>query len=399
MAILIKILPDNTFHHTKEGHDFSAQNRKKHARTGKISIRHTGSEYVRSFYQKKAIPMGNIVQDHTDELKNLHFRETKSPSASPFFHGLRMEMDENMGQGWSEILRVHNGVYVEMLDYQAKQKATISHQDKTIPLKFTLLLSGRFDSKLPGQKVKKILAGDIWCIHGQFEQIVLTQFPDEKICGVSICLPQDFIESWLKTSCCRASSNLEKLAFGSSEATLPEQQAVLLKRGLHHSSTFIRIARELIQTTPQTISDYLRFESQTLDLLSQILTLEDPVTGYLRERNQKTRVAVDDAADILRQEWDRPPNISTLARRVGVNESYLKEWFREHTGQTIGEFIREQRMKKALELIETGRYSILQTALFVGYSNPSHFSAAFKKFYGQLPSYYLPRSGKTSCTY
>ncbi len=378
MAIIIKLLPDNKFHHTKEEHGFSAQNRKKHARTGKISIRHTGSKYVFLFYQKNAITMGNIVQDHTDELKNIHFRETKLSSTSPFFHGLRMEMDKNMGQGWSEILRVHNGVYVEMLDYHAKQKTTISHHDKTIPLKFTLLLSGRFDSKLPGQKVKKIMAGDIWCIHGQFEHIMLTQFPEEKISGVSICLPQDFIESWLKTSCCRASSNLEKLAFGGSKTNLPEQQTILLKRGLHHSSTFIRIARELIQTTPQTLSDYLRFESLTLDLLSQILTLEDPATGYLQERTRKTRVAVDDAADILRQEWDHPPNISTL-------------WFREVIGQTIGEYVREQRMKKALEVIETGRYSILQTALFVGYSNPSHFSAAFKKFYGHLPSYYLPR--------
>ncbi len=61
---------------------------------------------------------------------------------------------------------------------------------------------------------------------------------------------------------------------------------------------------------------------------------------------------------------------------------------------TIGDYIRNQRMKKALELIETGTYSILQTALFVGYSNLNHFSAAFKKFYGHLPSYYVPRYGE-----
>ncbi|PIE69533.1 MAG: AraC family transcriptional regulator, partial [Deltaproteobacteria bacterium] len=51
-----------------------------------------------------------------------------------------------------------------------------------------------------------------------------------------------------------------------------------------------------------------------------------------------------------------------------------------------------QRMTKALELIETG-YSVLDTAAFVGYSNHSHFSAAFRKFHGRLPSCYLPKAG------
>jgi AraC-like DNA-binding protein len=48
-------------------------------------------------------------------------------------------------------------------------------------------------------------------------------------------------------------------------------------------------------------------------------------------------------------------------------------------------------MEKALELIESGDCNILQAAHSVGYSNPSHFSAAFKRFYGRLPSRYLAR--------
>jgi AraC-like DNA-binding protein len=54
--------------------------------------------------------------------------------------------------------------------------------------------------------------------------------------------------------------------------------------------------------------------------------------------------------------------------------------------------VRKLRMEKALELIESGENSILQVALSVGYSNPSHFSAAFKRFYGRLPSSYLVKT-------
>lgn len=100
--------------------------------------------------------------------------------------------------------------------------------------------------------------------------------------------------------------------------------------------------------------------------------------------------SVDGLAD--RCEWSNPPTIAGLARRVGLNECYLKAGFRRRTGQPIGENVRNLRMELALELIESGRASILQTALAVGYPNPSHFSAAFKRHHGRLPSSYLART-------
>ncbi len=49
-------------------------------------------------------------------------------------------------------------------------------------------------------------------------------------------------------------------------------------------------------------------------------------------------------------------------------------------------------MDRTRKMIQTGKYSILDISLFVGYSNPGHFSAAFKKFYRHLPSYSLPKA-------
>ncbi len=307
-----------------------------------------------------------------------------------------MEMDADTGQGWSEILRMHNGLCVAFSDYRLNHRLETCHTNMQTPFQLYIRLSGRFDYQLPNQAKEQIAAGEIWCIHGSFEQVAFSQFPDKEIRAVSICLPQDFIEYWLGSSCCAASNNLEKLAFGGSGASMSGQYIPLVKK-LHYSSVFMRIARELVYARRQTLADKLRFESLALDLLSRVLNLEDPAAGYCGERARKITAIVDEAADILRQEWNNPPNISSLARRVGVNESYLKEWFRQRMETTIGAYIRQQRMTKAREMIETGEYSILQTAVFVGYSNPSCFSAAFKKFYGHLPSYYLPRSGKTPC--
>ncbi len=336
------------------------------------------------------------VSEYYKEFASKNFLVRSKQPMSHFFHGLRMDIDQNMGQGCTELLHIHNGLYVSLTDYYLYHRLETCHKNAQIPFQLAILLSGHAEFQVAKQTKQTFDSGDIWFGHGSFEQILRTQFPNEHIRGFSMYLPQKLIEAWLDSYSCTASRGLEKLMLRGAAGKKNYQQAFPLVRGLQHSSGFMRIARELIYTKRQTLADNLRFESLALDLLSRILTMEDSSADSSMEQTRKTRAAVDEAVDILRHEWNDPPNISTLARRVGVNESYLKEWFRQQTGMTIGEYIREQRMKKALEMIETSRYSILKTSLFVGYSNPSHFSAAFKKFYGHLPSYYLPRSGRTS---
>ncbi len=336
--------------------------------------------------------MDNMLEYYVQEHAPENFLVPREQVMSRFFHGLRMEVNQNMGRGWSEILCIHNGLYVEIADFRLKHRME-ARENMQPPFHLSLLLSGHFEFQIPEGTKQSVGPGDIWFVHAPLEQELSIKLPDENISTVSIGLPQDMVESWLDSSCGNASKGLEKLMFGSGVSG-PEQQAFPLIRGLQRSSALMGIGRELVYARRNTIADNLRFESLALDLLSQILTLGHPGEDSRMERMKRSRAAVDETVDILRREWNDPPTISTLSRRVGVNECSLKKGFRKQMGMPIGAYIRHQRMKKALELIETGRYSILDTALFVGYSNPSHFSAAFRKFYGHLPSYYLPRTGK-----
>eukprot|EP00831_Metopus_contortus_P037919 TRINITY_DN29868_c0_g1_i1.p3 TRINITY_DN29868_c0_g1~~TRINITY_DN29868_c0_g1_i1.p3 ORF type:complete len:113 (-),score=28.07 TRINITY_DN29868_c0_g1_i1:84-422(-) len=77
----------------------------------------------------------------------------------------------------------------------------------------------------------------------------------------------------------------------------------------------------------------------------------------------------------------RPPR-STQGVSSAASDVYKRQ------GLSIGAYVRKLRMEKALEFIESGQFSILQVALYVGYSNPSHFSEAFKRYHGRLPSFY-----------
>lgn len=93
---------------------------------------------------------------------------------------------------------------------------------------------------------------------------------------------------------------------------------------------------------------------------------------------------LDGAKELLLQDLSDPPTIAKLARAVGMNECKLKICFKKRFGTTIYALFQEERMKKAKRLLQD--YNVTETAMVLGYSNVSHFSTAFLKQFGCLPS-------------
>ncbi|MDO3694190.1 AraC family transcriptional regulator [Wenyingzhuangia sp. chi5] len=79
-------------------------------------------------------------------------------------------------------------------------------------------------------------------------------------------------------------------------------------------------------------------------------------------------------------------NISELSLIAGLNTSKLKKSFKKVYGTTIFKYITFLRIEKAKELILKEKYTISEASYEVGYKNPQHFTVAFKKKLGYLPS-------------
>lgn len=75
-----------------------------------------------------------------------------------------------------------------------------------------------------------------------------------------------------------------------------------------------------------------------------------------------------------------------IARRMGVGVTALNSYFCRVYGMTIPAYLRQRRMERAAELLLAERANVADVALAAGYSNPSKFSAAFKRIYGETPS-------------
>lgn len=93
-----------------------------------------------------------------------------------------------------------------------------------------------------------------------------------------------------------------------------------------------------------------------------------------------------DAKAILEENYHSPPTIQELARLVYLNETKLKQGFKACCSHTIHGYVVWLRMEKAKQLLQQSQLSIGDIAYQVGYKNSAHFTAAFKKHFGFLPS-------------
>jgi len=80
-----------------------------------------------------------------------------------------------------------------------------------------------------------------------------------------------------------------------------------------------------------------------------------------------------------------PCTVDQLAHAVNISPSYLRRLFREQTGRSPACFVRELRLKRAYELVQTTFLSIKEVMAAVGWNDPSHFSRAFKHQFGVSP--------------
>lgn len=90
--------------------------------------------------------------------------------------------------------------------------------------------------------------------------------------------------------------------------------------------------------------------------------------------------------NLIHKDLSKNYTIPELAKYVGTNEQYLKKHFKQYFGKTVMNYITEKKMEHAKELILTGDYRVSDVARMTGYKHSTHFTSAFKKYFGFIPN-------------
>lgn len=83
--------------------------------------------------------------------------------------------------------------------------------------------------------------------------------------------------------------------------------------------------------------------------------------------------------------------VDIFSKKIGMSRSNLYLKLKAITGESAMDFIKRIRFKKAVELMQSKRYTIAQITYMCGFNSPSYFSTAFKQHYGCMPSEYLDK--------
>ena len=112
----------------------------------------------------------------------------------------------------------------------------------------------------------------------------------------------------------------------------------------------------------------------------------------LRKQSGRTADTLPDSArqcrDLLCARFQERLSITEIAKCVGVHPVHLCRAFRGCYGRTIGEFVRELRMRWASEQLALAKRSLATIAVEAGFCDQSHFNRTFQRFTGMAPGQY-----------
>ncbi len=121
--------------------------------------------------------------------------------------------------------------------------------------------------------------------------------------------------------------------------------------------------------------------------------LLDIFKKYLHQKKgsgRKTPEWAKELKELIQDQIDTNLNLSLkeISQALQVHPAYLsREFSRYFNDLSFGDYIRQLRIEKAIQLLST-QHSLTEIAYLTGFSDQSHFARIFKKHTGKSPSAY-----------
>lgn len=99
--------------------------------------------------------------------------------------------------------------------------------------------------------------------------------------------------------------------------------------------------------------------------------------------------------EVMEKEIDNSElTIEKFAQKLGLGRTVFYQKLKSIIGLSPVDFIREIRIKRAVQLIDSGEYNFSQVAYMTGFNDPKYFSKCFKKQVGMTPSEYKEKKSR-----
>ena len=101
------------------------------------------------------------------------------------------------------------------------------------------------------------------------------------------------------------------------------------------------------------------------------------------------RKAIEQTLTYIKENLTAELSLQLLAKRASFSPIYFHKLFKASTGKNLREYIEEQRIKKAVDLLTSTDKTLTQIAYECGFTSQSYFSYAFKRKMKMPPREYV----------
>jgi AraC-like DNA-binding protein len=313
-------------------------------------------------------------------LSTLSHGETIGEHPERHLHGKRIPIERSQGHGTWDLYRLDQDFFVVAADcvYDTPRVEVVPGEGL---VEFHLRLSGELQMSLPGRSASVAVTGPSLLLMYQPPGVDVTEHIKPKVrdSGVSLYCRPEFLAHIARRSGIADWDLLEQIDRHPRESVWCRQVQL--------SPTMLYIGTSLLASPYRGGVRLLHAEAKALELLCEVLgnSWNDGArTAQIASDSEERRL--ETARQMLASSLSVPPRICDIARVVGMSQSKLKRAFKLRFGVTVFDYGLECRMRHALELLRCRRMCVGQVAYAVGYRHQTSFAAAFKEFFGFLPS-------------
>lgn len=156
-------------------------------------------------------------------------------------------------------------------------------------------------------------------------------------------------------------------------------------------SYVVKIGKTIDDIFTSPFKPYFMIQQSTEEGLEKyIINCYEKVIGYLKaNKTSQSSVIASQAKACMDENFSNPDlSMTTLTKKLLVNQTYLRKMFKSEYNMTISEYMVKIRMEHAKDYIMHSNYKLSAIAEMVGYNDAGYFSRSFKKYFGVSPSEY-----------
>lgn len=279
------------------------------------------------------------------------------------------------GRGQIQAYTVFPGIDVSYLLFQGSEIA-VRHEASPSVLELFYCRSGRVGWNMRGGLAVYLGAGDLTAHSAVCCADSAMMFPLGYGEGLSFSMNLPVLEEH-----CPEILREADVDFGKMQSAFCTGKPVVLPAGPALEGIFA----PLYAVSPHRRGPYLRLKVQELLLyLTDTHPETRPPAPYFSQQTE----LIKEIHRQLTEHLDRRFTIEELSRQYLINTSTLKEVFKAVYGLPIATYMKEYRVRQAMELLRNTDATVAEIAGQVGYESQGKFSKAFQDVTRMLPTEY-----------